>query len=266
MKTLIIFTLTVLMGLTAYSQKWDTVYFSYEYQYEDSLFELKFVALPNNPISPFDYSIWGPNIDITAGNGASSQYEGIPNTNAIVEQLGDNGGVTYAAGYCRNLTVFGQNDWYLPSQMELLTAFSSNPDVYGMFWSSTEISPTTAVGVYSNNGGAGTEIAEKDHTFSNCCVRRESGSYVGINTISGKERLRIVTEKTNGTVSILLEEITGDITITIYSIQGCRMFEKSINTGREKYKETIDVSGYAKGTYIVEVRNGKVVKTGKFIL
>ncbi len=265
MKTKIIFTLTVLMGLTGYSQMWDTVYFSYEYQYEDSLFEMEFVALPNNPISPFDYSIWGPDIDITAGNGASSQYEGIPNTNSIVEQLGDNGGVTYAAGYCHNLTVFGHNDWYLPAQMELFAACSSNPDADGLLWSSTEISATTAMGVYSNNG-AGTEIAEKDHTFSNCCVRRESGSYVGINTISGKERLRIATGRANGTVSILLEEIIGNVTITIYNIQGYCVFEKSINTGRKEYRETIDVSGYTKGTYIVEVRNRKFVKIGKFVL
>ncbi len=265
MKTKIIFTLTVLIGLTGYSQMWDTVYFSYEYQYEDSLFEMEFVALPNNPISPFDYSIWGPDVNITAGNGASSQYEGIPNTNSIVEQLGDNGGVTYAAGYCRNLTVFGHNDWYLPAQMELFAAFSFNPAVYGFFWSSTEISATTAMGVYSNNG-AGTEIAEKDHTFSNCCVRRESGSYVGINTTSAKERLKIITERTNGTVSIFPDEIAGEITISIYNIRGYCVFEKSINTERKEYRETIDVSGYPKGTYIVEVRSRKFVKTGKFVL
>jgi hypothetical protein len=60
------------------------------------------------PYDNYDTMQWGPyGVDITTGNGAEDGYYGAPNTSAIVEQLGDNGGVPYPANmrysYCIRL-------------------------------------------------------------------------------------------------------------------------------------------------------------------
>jgi len=51
--------------------------------------------------------------------GARSWTDGESNTNAIVAQLGNNGGISYAAKVCYDLVAYGHNDWYLPSIREL---------------------------------------------------------------------------------------------------------------------------------------------------
>jgi hypothetical protein len=44
------------------------------------------------------------------------------------------------------------------------------------------------------------------------------------------------------------------------------MENRKIMITGDGYSGRIDISDFAKGTYIVEVRNGRVVKTGKFVL
>jgi len=51
-------------------------------------------------------------------NGAMGEFDGSVNTMAIVDHLGDNGGVAYAAKLCDDLVSNGFDDWYLPTLRE----------------------------------------------------------------------------------------------------------------------------------------------------
>ena len=222
--------------------------------------------------SPYDNATdieWGPyGIDITAGNGASNIYYGLPNTEAIVDQLGDNGGVLYPAKICDTLTAFGYEDWYLPSMKELyyLAHFQDsigNP--IGCFWGSWEYDSVYAYRMIMSNGTYEGSTDLKSHLYSCRCVRREY-----ITSSSNSENLikevKIIPDLTRKEVNIRIKGITGEYELSIYNIQGNRMENRKIMITGGGYSGRIDVSGYAKGTYIVEVRTGNFVKTGKFVL
>ena len=100
---------------------------------------------------------------ILIGPTAQSFPNGLTNTNAIIAQTGAAAANTYAAGAARLHNGGGFSDWYLPAQWELnicynaaaivnkvlgsLNGFSSST-----YWSSTEISATTASIQYFNDG------------------------------------------------------------------------------------------------------------------
>ena len=87
-----------------------------------------------NPANPYD----------TLTTHATST-DGQVNTTLIVNKLGTDGGVAYAAKVCDTLTLGGYSDWYLPSKEEL-GAIVSIPNASNYFaplfssdyWSSTE--------------------------------------------------------------------------------------------------------------------------------
>ena len=101
--------------------------------------------------------------NILIGPTAQSFPNGLTNTNAIIAQTGAAAANTYAAGAARLHNGGGFSDWYLPAQWELnicynaaaivnkvlgsLNGFSSST-----YWSSTEISATTASIQYFNDG------------------------------------------------------------------------------------------------------------------
>ncbi len=132
------------------------------------------------PYDNYDTIQWGPSgVDITAGNGAEDEGYGMPNTIAIVEQLGDNGGVPYPAKICDTLTAFGYTDWYLPARWELdfmAVRQDSMIGLYrpsGIYWGSYEFDSLSAYTMYFYYPNWMGSSSEK---FGQCkcrCVRRE---------------------------------------------------------------------------------------------
>jgi hypothetical protein len=97
-----------------------------------------------------------PNITTTAG--ANADFNGVSNTIAIVAQLGNNGGVAYAAKLCADLVVNGCDDWYLPSAGELNAIYQhlgptpNNGFANAYYWSSSEFNGGNAWGQDFANG------------------------------------------------------------------------------------------------------------------
>jgi len=92
-----------------------------------------------------DSVIWGGNSLL----GALSDSNGLINTNRIVDSLGNNNGIAYAAKICHDLNYGGYNDWYLPSIVELKEIILNNASVINNFstgstyLSSTELTNNT---------------------------------------------------------------------------------------------------------------------------
>jgi len=57
--------------------------------------------------------------DLALSATARTDFSGEVNTNAIVAQLGANGGTPYAAKVCADMVAYGFDDWYLPAAGEL---------------------------------------------------------------------------------------------------------------------------------------------------
>ncbi|MBN2777196.1 MAG: hypothetical protein JXR36_06120 [Bacteroidales bacterium] len=74
-------------------------------------------VMPENSANYVEWGGYGE--DITFGNAAANHMNGQLNTSSIVEQLGENNGLPYAARFFDTLTAFGYSDWYLPAHMEL---------------------------------------------------------------------------------------------------------------------------------------------------
>jgi hypothetical protein len=259
MKTKYIFIILIMMTIQTVNSQ-EIPYWLY---YNDTTF---LIVMPYNSADSLE---WGPyGIDITAGNGASNIYYGLPNTEAIVDQLGDNGGVLYPAKICDTLTAFGYEDWYLPSLWEL--GFLSirqdsigNP--IGCFWGSWEYDSVYAYRMIMSNGYYEGSTDIKSYQYSCRCVRREHITNSS-NTENLIKEVKIIPDLTNKEVNIRIKGIAGEYELSIYNIQGNRMENRKIKVAGDGYSGRIDISDFAKGTYIVEVRNGKFVKTGKFVL
>jgi len=129
---------------------------------------------------------WGPNIDITALPNFDgtidklTDFNGEANTNAIVAQLGENGGKAYAAKVCSELVAYGFDDWYLPAAGELegvyqaLGEYGSKEITTGAYWSSTESTGESAYAQFFSAGFDGSiSTNTKDLGLFQCrCVRR----------------------------------------------------------------------------------------------
>jgi hypothetical protein len=226
-------------------------------------------------IHPFDNAIdieWGAyGIDITCGNGAENMAYGLPNTNAIVEQLGDNGGVPYAAKVCDTLTAFGYSDWYLPSHGEIITIaykLDSIPLEYrpsGYFWSSYEVDTINAYRMFMFTGyyeGAGDL---KYQQYQCRCIRREYITQVS-NPDYGSSGIDIYMSESNGVLNVSVSGVKGECELALYNMQGNKLFHGYIKIAGSNYNGNINVSGYPKGTYILEVKNEDLVKRKKLML
>ncbi len=102
-------------------------------------------------------------VEITSGNGAGDFYNGVHNTDAIVNQLGNTG--TYAAKLCADFTGGGNSDWYLPSQQELSYLYDSRAIIQS---------------VLANDGNNNTNGLNVSSDFSNSCywssTQKDAGS------------------------------------------------------------------------------------------
>jgi hypothetical protein len=105
-----------------------------------------YLAIPI--VNQSTYQVWS-NIDATLiGSLAQSTWDGLSNSNAIVNQPGE---TTSAAAICLNLVTGGKNDWYLPSLDELFILCNNrfnvdktlstigDPVYLYHYWSSTEV-------------------------------------------------------------------------------------------------------------------------------
>ncbi len=191
-------------------------------------------------VHPTDNStaiIWGGDgIDISDGNGSSSNKDGALNTAAIVSQIGSSGEAAYL---CDTLSAFGFDNWYLPSRNEL-DALYQNKDIIGGFvdfyLSSTEgLTPKENVcGQYFVNG----------HQF---CAYDKSTNI---------ERIRCVRKKKpfdslsiSASTSDASSYGTCDGTIDLSVSGGSRVYAYSWNNG----EITQDLTGLCPGTYKVTI-------------
>jgi len=108
---------------------------------------------------------WSNILDIEIGQTAKSSWDGLSNSNAIVNQSGH---TSSAAKLCLDLVSGGQNDWYLPSIQELnmlwnnyFTVAKSLAQISGAtqlgsaaYWSSSESSVNYAWLFYFTSGYA----------------------------------------------------------------------------------------------------------------
>ncbi|UNL06526.1 DUF1566 domain-containing protein [Pseudomonas aeruginosa] len=98
---------------------------------------------------------------------ATSKWDGLANTNALVEEGGHP-----AAEFAASVTISGHNDFYLPAQAELMLAWANVPEVFaeGWHWSSTQYSADGAFDTYFFVGYTG--ITGKGTDFRVRPVRR----------------------------------------------------------------------------------------------
>jgi hypothetical protein len=224
------------------------------------------------------YLPWGGyGIDITEGNGTNDKWYGKPNTDAIVSQLGDNGGEAYPALVCDTLTAFGFNDWYLPAVEECfyikgyynyeydwemplvetvdISIWSSNeslswPDIKASY---ILLYYTMEIASYSEN-----KNQSKDFT----CIRRE---YISNNPIQDSNDVFSINYN-NQSLEVNINNFIETSVIEVYDTSGRLILHKEVVPVTKEHTEIVNISGFAKSTYIVHVWSGKQSKTEKFIV
>ncbi|MDD4236612.1 MAG: T9SS type A sorting domain-containing protein [Bacteroidales bacterium] len=227
------------------------------------------------------YLPWGGyGIDITEGNGTNNRWYGKPNTDAIVSQLGDNGGEPYPALVCDTLTAFGYNDWYLPAFEECIKIEGHYEydwgipfyeyDVYHLFlWTSNEhASWPEDMAYYWDLGYNGGEVcpygAYKNQSLDFTCIRREYVS--GIATKSADDMFTIESINNNQYLYISMKPQESTTHIEIYDLSGRLIMHKEITPKATEHTEIINTGGFAKSVYIVHVWSGELSKTQKFVV
>jgi hypothetical protein len=260
----IISTLLILFVYNAKSQDIGSI------QYFDTI---AYIYIPTTPMC----MPWGGyGIDIIEGNGANDMWYGQPNTDAIVSQLGDNGGVAYPALVCDTLTVFGFTDWYFPAEFEteviksyylqVDSGWSTINSCGYLLWSSTEKDNNRALCQLTNNGPLEyvATAKPKNMSYNFTCIRREIVSNVNLES---KDEVFLVNYNNHiKNLKITINELTETSVIEIYDISGRLVLHKEISPKTGEYTEIINTSGFAKSTYIVHVWSGKQSKTEKFII
>lgn len=111
---------------------------------------------------------WGPSDTFI---GANSFSDGIFNTQLIAQQT-DN----YAAQVCSRYRGGGHNDWYLPSENELVFMYHKRREIGNIrpniYWTSTEASPSSARSV---NMISGATVNQHKSSFGDCrCIRKSN--------------------------------------------------------------------------------------------
>ena len=125
--------------------------------------------------------------DCTETNYNFCEIDGKSNTQKIVAQLGSDK-TNYAAGYCYNLTAgdMPKGSWFLPSMSELKTLYNNRNAVNttlqtlggatistsGSYWSSNEVSESSALDLYLLNGGVGytNKLSSDINLYARCAV------------------------------------------------------------------------------------------------
>jgi hypothetical protein len=138
------------------------------------------VALTNQSTS----QVWSNIDNELIGPTAQSLWDGLSNSNAIVNQPGE---TSSAAALCLNLTSGGKNDWYLPSIQELNKLWNNYLEVSKTlsqtsgatllndqnYWSSVEVSDDTAW-YFSFSNGLAFDGLSKYNTYYVRAIRKFS--------------------------------------------------------------------------------------------
>lgn len=96
--------------------------------------------------------------------------------------------------------------------------------------------------------------------------RRELTPVSGINITENNRKIELFPNPTTTQVNIIFEKTTGSATVTVYNIYGFEVYNNNLhNTGTE-FTQTIDVSSWAKGMYIVKVNTEDGIKTAKLVV
>ncbi|MCC5791803.1 MAG: DUF1566 domain-containing protein [Legionellaceae bacterium] len=120
--------------------------------------------------------------------GAESEDDGFTNTQAIIDTLGNNGGIPYAAQLCNDYSVDSQGnspcqpgntcyeDWFLPARSQLDCLYNNRADLGDFgdtdYWSSTEYSDDPGFDVWNQDFQNGDQnVGLKTLTLSVRCVR-----------------------------------------------------------------------------------------------
>jgi len=117
-------------------------------------------------------SVWGCNGDLLSGCSGTDYGDGTNNSFQIDSQCGD---VNVAARRCTEITIAGYSDWFLPSTNEVMKfmqnyTYSGANTAYS-YWTSTQLSSTTATIVYYS-GGAISGIGNKTTAFYYTPIRQ----------------------------------------------------------------------------------------------
>ncbi|MDD4236614.1 MAG: T9SS type A sorting domain-containing protein [Bacteroidales bacterium] len=224
------------------------------------------------------YLPWGGyGIDITEGNGTNDRWYGKPNTDAIVSQLGYNGGDAYPALVCDTLTAFGFNDWYLPAHEECsyIKGYYNYEYDWGMplidtieisIWSSNEYPPWPDIRAsywllyYTQEVCSYPEDKNQSKDFT--CIRRE---YISNNNIQVANNVFSI-NYINNSLEVNINNMTETSVIEVYDTSGRLILHKEVVPVSKEYTEIINTSGFAKAAYILHVWSGRLSKTEKFVV
>jgi hypothetical protein len=222
---------------------------------------------------PFNHAneiYWGPPVDITYGGGADDYGNGMNNTNDIVGQLGDNGGLPYAALICDTLTVGGFTDWYLPSTYELSNMVGKADSLGGgasfysentsFVWSSTEYNDSLAgCFKYGVEGGG----VHKDSLANVRCIRREYSVGMGNFKSASPYEIRILGETNELYVKAYCE---GKTTVKLFDIRGNQLLVHTLYILSGIYEEKLSLPNLIHGTYVVKFQTRQKVYTKKVVI
>jgi len=78
--------------------------------------------------------------------------------------------------------------------------------------------------------------------------------------------IRIYPNPATDEIILSMENTVHTTFVSLYSMNGQLILEREIPCSKNKITEKIDVSGLAKGPYLIKVNNGKTIKTGKLII
>ncbi|MDD4235895.1 MAG: T9SS type A sorting domain-containing protein [Bacteroidales bacterium] len=194
-------------------------------------------------------------------------------TKLLVDSIGDNNGVPYAAKLCDTLTAFGFDDWYLPFWGELV--FINNrlnllPEslfiINSLYWSNYAIDD----GGFEYNQSIYAKTANvlnfweilsvrRDELLPCRCVRKEY-DVVGVRN-QNIENFNITQNYLNK--ELIINSVNQDITSEIIDINGKIVHTTMLEGLGEK---SISYNFLNKGVYILKLTANNQVKTHKFVV
>ncbi|WP_165836336.1 T9SS type A sorting domain-containing protein [Taibaiella soli] len=139
-----------------------------------------------------------------------------------------------------------------------------------------------AGGTYSGTGvsngqfnpgiaGAGTFTIQYTYTFGNCTDSASKTITVaqpaGVKTVTQADVFSCFPNPAKDAFTVQLKQnISGDVTIRICSIDGRAIMTDQQHVSGNGYNKTFDMTGYAKGIYLIEVNTTKGKALGKIIV
>jgi hypothetical protein len=135
----------------------------------------------------------------------------------------------------------------------------------GFYWGSTEQDSIYSVLAYMASPLWEISSAPKNFFYQCRCIRREYITQVS-NPDYGSSGIDIYMSESKGVLNVSVSGVKGECELALYNMQGNKLFHGYIKIAGSNYNGNINVSGYPKGTYILEVKNEDLVKRKKLML